>query len=70
MYVSSLDAGASYRYNAATRTFEYYRQEVRKGVLQRPVFPAGADVTSVGHHPILFAARGSHGLWTAPGKLR
>lgn len=69
MYVSTHDAGAFYRYNAATGTFEYDRQEVRKGVLQRPIFPARANVTSVGEHPILFAARGSHGLWTAPGKL-
>ncbi|PNF27945.1 hypothetical protein B7P43_G16446, partial [Cryptotermes secundus] len=68
MYVSTHDAGAFYWYNAAIGAFEYDRQEVRKGVLQRPVFPPRANVTSVGQHPILFAARGSHGLWTAPGR--
>jgi hypothetical protein len=68
MYVSTHDAGAYYTYNAATRNFEYESHEVRKGVLQRPAFPIRGNVTTLGGHPILFAARGSHGLWTASGK--
>ncbi|XP_058128613.1 uncharacterized protein LOC131292889 [Anopheles ziemanni] len=66
MYVSAHDAGAFYSYERLTGTFEYHRQETRKGILQQPSFPK--TVVTSGNHPVLFAAEGSHGLWTAPGK--
>ncbi|XP_062558331.1 uncharacterized protein LOC134223208 [Armigeres subalbatus] len=66
MYVSAHDAGAYYSYERLTGTFEYRSQETRKGILQRPTFPK--TVITSGNHPVLFAAEGSHGLWTAPGK--
>lgn len=68
MYVSAHDAGAYYSYNRLTGTFEFRSQETRKGILQRPNFPK--TVTTSFKHPVLFAALGSHGLWTAPGKHR
>ncbi|XP_075164312.1 uncharacterized protein LOC142236916 isoform X2 [Haematobia irritans] len=68
MYVSAHDAGAFYTYNRLTGSFEFKRQETRKGILQRPNFPK--TVTTFNDHPVLFAAKGSHGLWTAPGKHR
>ncbi|XP_030384948.1 uncharacterized protein LOC115632105 [Scaptodrosophila lebanonensis] len=68
MYVSAHDAGAYYSYNRLTGAFEFKRQETRKGILQRPNFPK--TVTTFKDHPVLFAAKGSHGLWTAPGKHR
>lgn len=67
MYVSAHDAGAFYRFDTRTGTFVYESQETRKGIFQKPNFPARV-FTSGGSHPVLFSARGSHGLWTAPGK--
>ncbi|XP_053674704.1 uncharacterized protein LOC128725008 [Anopheles nili] len=66
MYVSAHDAGAFYSYERLTGTFEYHSQETRKGILQQPTFPK--TVVTSNNHPVLFAAEGSHGLWTAPGK--
>ncbi|EZA47745.1 Putative vacuolar protein sorting-associated protein [Ooceraea biroi] len=69
MYVSAHDTGAFYRYDPRNGTFVYESQETRKGLFQKPTFPD--KVYTAGHsHPILFSARGSHGLWTAPGKHR
>ncbi|XP_043790351.1 uncharacterized protein LOC122713707 [Apis laboriosa] len=67
MYVSAHDAGAFYRYDLRSGTFVYESQETRKGIFQKPIFPEKV-FTADGSHPILFSARGSHGLWTAPGK--
>ncbi|XP_070169032.1 uncharacterized protein [Polyergus mexicanus] len=67
MYVSAHDAGAFYRYDPRNGTFIYESQETRKGLFQKPTFPEKV-YTADGSHPILFSARGSHGLWTAPGK--
>ncbi|XP_032691003.1 uncharacterized protein LOC116853843 [Odontomachus brunneus] len=67
MYVSAHDAGAFYRYDPQNGTFVYESQETRKGLFQKPTFPEKV-YTAGGSHPILFSARGSHGLWTAPGK--
>ncbi|XP_026668405.1 uncharacterized protein LOC108623858 isoform X2 [Ceratina calcarata] len=67
MYVSAHDAGAFYRYDPRSGTFIYESQETRKGIFQKPIFPERV-FTAGGSHPILFSARGSHGLWTAPGK--
>ncbi|XP_025410995.1 vacuolar protein sorting-associated protein 62-like [Sipha flava] len=68
MYVSVHDAGAFYRFDRNRRKFVFDRQEVRKGFLQKPKFPEVVHLTDEGNHPVLFAAKGSHGLWTAPGK--
>ncbi|XP_077266854.1 uncharacterized protein LOC143899924 [Temnothorax americanus] len=67
MYVSAHDAGAFYQYDPRNGTFVYESQETRKGLFQKPIFPEKV-YTAGGSHPILFSARGSHGLWTAPGK--
>lgn len=68
MYVSAHDAGAYYQYERLTGTFDFRRQETRKGILQHPNFPR--TVVTSKNHPVLFSALGSHGLWTAPGKHR
>lgn len=68
MYVSAHDAGAYYQYERLTGTFDFRRQETRKGILQHPNFPR--TVITSKNHPVLFSAQGSHGLWTAPGKHR
>ncbi|CAO1419674.1 unnamed protein product [Diamesa hyperborea] len=68
MYVSAHDAGAFYSYDRLTGTFEFTRQETRKGILQHPNFPK--TVITSENHPVLFAAEGSHGLWASPGKHR
>lgn len=69
MYVSAHDAGAFYKYDETAKIFVFNRQEIRKGFIQRPTFPPVVKLykNNEGHHPILFAAKGSHGLWTAPG---
>ncbi|XP_011692008.1 PREDICTED: uncharacterized protein LOC105452525 [Wasmannia auropunctata] len=67
MYVSAHDAGAFYQYDPRNGTFIYESQETRKGLFQKPTFPEKV-YTAGDSHPILFSARGSHGLWTAPGK--
>lgn len=48
------------------------RQEVRKGseLLQRAAFPPLARLHRDTGRPELFAAQGSHGLWTRPGAHR
>lgn len=69
MYVSTHDAGAFYKFNPRTLSFDYEKQDVRSRMLQRPNFPLHVNLTSTGGHPILFSARGSHGLWSAPGKF-
>lgn len=70
MYVSAHDAGAFYKYDENAKIFIFNRQEIRKGFIQRPTFPPVVKLyrNNDGHHPILFAAKGSHGLWTAPGE--
>ncbi|XP_063222194.1 uncharacterized protein LOC134530861 [Bacillus rossius redtenbacheri] len=68
MYVSAHDAGAYYVFDAASSGFVLERQEVRRGVLQRPAFPARVELAAPRGHPELFAARGSHGLWAQPGR--
>ncbi|KYN13032.1 PREDICTED: uncharacterized protein LOC108766935 [Trachymyrmex cornetzi] len=67
MYVSAHDVGAFYQYDPRNGTFVYESQETRKGLFQKPTFPEKV-YTAGDSHPILFSARGSHGLWTAPGK--
>lgn len=68
MYVSAHDAGAYYTFDRLTGTFEFKRQETRKGILQQPNFPK--TVITSDSHPVLFSAEGSHGLWATPGKHR
>lgn len=61
MYVSAHDAGAYYTYNHLTGSFEFLKQETRKGILQRPNFPK--TVTTFQNHPVLFAAKASAGKY-------
>lgn len=70
MYVSTHDVGAFYQYSEKYQRFEFKKREIRKGILQRPVFPSVMKLAAPGHRPVLFSARGSHGLWTAPGRHR
>jgi hypothetical protein len=70
MYVSTHEAGALYlaplRYPGQVWDFKGY--EVRKGIkIGTPRFPKNAFNLSSGR-PVLFAAKGSHGLWTLPGQ--
>lgn len=39
MYVSAHDAGAYYTYHSRTGTFDFRKQETRKGIFQKPNFP-------------------------------
>lgn len=45
--------------------YKYKKQVVRKGIVVRPKFPRLLQLSQ--GRPVLFAALGSHGLWTAPG---
>lgn len=70
MYVSTHEAGALYlaplQYPGKVWDFKGY--EVRKGIkIGTPRFPKNAFNLSSGR-PVLFAAKGSHGLWTLPGQ--
>ncbi|XP_075221768.1 uncharacterized protein LOC142324727 isoform X2 [Lycorma delicatula] len=65
MYISAHDAGALYKFESKSKQFLFQKQEVRVGVLQQPSFPKVVQLF-LGTHPILFAAKGSHGLWAAP----
>jgi len=72
LYVSAHDSGAFYKYDPGVGEFKYRKQERRRGgaLVERPTFPSKVRVLedADGHHPILFSAKGSHGLWAAPGK--
>lgn len=69
LYVSTHDSGAYYKYEPTSETFIFTHQNTRKGgVLQKPVFPKKAFLKQ--GRPVLFAANGSHGFWTAPGQHR
>lgn len=80
MYVSTHEAGAFYRWSGAAPGaagvspghLVLERQEVRKGseLLQRASFPPLARLHRATGRPELFAAQGSHGLWTRPGSHR
>ncbi|KAF5301017.1 hypothetical protein FQR65_LT09000 [Abscondita terminalis] len=65
LYISVHDAGAYYKYDPSSRLFKYENQVTKKGILQRPKFPIVTRTRN--NHPVLFAAKGSHGLWSAPG---
>lgn len=66
LYLSVHDAGVYYKYDPMRRIFQYESKVIRKGVVQPPKYPQ--IVRMQGGHPVLFAARGSHGLWSAPGE--
>ncbi|XP_047483296.1 uncharacterized protein LOC125035144 isoform X2 [Penaeus chinensis] len=65
MYVSSHNFGAYYQYDSYHQHFEYSGQDTRKGIPMSPEYPKRVRVES--SHPVLYSARGSHGLWAAPG---
>lgn len=54
MYVSAHDAGAYYTYNPIAGTFDFKKQETRKGIFQKPSFPK--TVRTSKNHPVLFSA--------------
>ncbi|KAF4518892.1 hypothetical protein B566_EDAN015284 [Ephemera danica] len=73
MYVSTHEAGALYSLppdsqHRGGRTWTYSGHELRRGGrLQNPRFPRRGFALQSGR-PVLFAAKGSHGLWTLPGR--
>lgn len=68
MYVSTHDAGVYYKFDPILNIFVYEKQETRKGILQKPKFPT--KVYMLHGRPLLYSAKGSHGLWSKPGKHR
>ncbi|KAL1516430.1 hypothetical protein ABEB36_000348 [Hypothenemus hampei] len=66
LFLSVHDAGAFYIYNRNTNVFKFESKMSRKGVAQVPAFPE--FVRLQGGHPVIFAAEGSHGLWSTPGE--
>ncbi|GJQ74391.1 hypothetical protein Trydic_g21265 [Trypoxylus dichotomus] len=67
LFLAVHDIGAYYRYDSVAKVFKYNRELVRKGIIQRADFPP--VVRTFKGRPVLFAAKGSHGLWSAPGKF-
>ncbi|KAH1022520.1 putative vacuolar protein sorting-associated protein TDA6 [Dendroctonus ponderosae] len=65
LFLSVHDAGAYYAYQRNTNTFRFQAKMERKGVAQVPSYPE--FIRLQGGHPVLFAAEGSHGLWSTPG---
>jgi len=71
MYVSTHEAGALYLapVHPKGQMWDFKGYEVRKGIkIGTPRFPKVAFNLGTGR-PALFAARGSHGLWTQPGEF-
>ncbi|XP_069938478.1 uncharacterized protein [Cherax quadricarinatus] len=65
MYISTHTFGAYYTYDPHHRIFLYASQDVREGIQMSPEYPQ--TIYLAGFHPILYAAKGSHGLWGASG---
>lgn len=65
MYVSSHTFGAYYSYDANNHRFVYEDEDTREGIPMSPVYPKIIQLS--GHHPVLYSARGSHGLWGVEG---
>ncbi|KRT82630.1 hypothetical protein AMK59_4011, partial [Oryctes borbonicus] len=67
LFLAIHDIGAYYTYDSISKIFKYSRELVRKGIIQRAEFPP--VVRTFKGRPVLFAAKGSHGLWSAPGQF-
>ena len=65
MYVSTHTYGAYYEYNRKKNIFFYIGKDTREGLPLSPKYPHVIKMD--GSHPILYAAKGSHGLWGSPG---
>ncbi|XP_045139261.1 uncharacterized protein LOC123520762 isoform X2 [Portunus trituberculatus] len=65
MYVSAHTFGAYYTYDAKNHRFIYEDEDTREGISMSPVYPK--IIHFAGSHPILYSAKGSHGLWGAEG---
>ncbi|XP_066138662.1 uncharacterized protein [Euwallacea fornicatus] len=65
LFLSVHDAGAYYSYERNINVFKFESKLKRKGVAQVPSFPE--FIRLQGGHPVVFAAEGSHGLWSTPG---
>ncbi|XP_060524439.1 uncharacterized protein LOC132700880 [Cylas formicarius] len=66
MFLSVHDTGSFYTYDRKNNIFKYESNVPRKGVAQVSKFPPFVRIQ--GGHPVLFSAKGSHGLWSAPGE--
>lgn len=64
IYVHVHDSGAYYTFDPLLRLFKFKRQDT-ENIAVRPNFPP--IVRTIAGRPILFAANGSHGLWSTPG---
>lgn len=67
LFLSVHDTGVYYTYDSYRRYFKYEYKVVRKGVNRVPKFPE--ILRSQGEHPVVFAAKGSHGLWASDGEF-
>ncbi|XP_022913223.2 uncharacterized protein [Onthophagus taurus] len=68
LFASTHDIGAYYSYDLRGRVFRYKDQRRRKTLLKHINFPA--EVRLDRNRPVLYAARGSHGLWGDRGRQR
>ena len=66
MYVSAHTFGAYYTYDPENHKFVYEDKDTRGGIPVSPVYPKTIELSE--SHPILYSAKGSHGLWGAEGK--
>ncbi|XP_039282624.1 LOW QUALITY PROTEIN: putative vacuolar protein sorting-associated protein TDA6 [Nilaparvata lugens] len=63
MYVSVHSFGSYYKFDETRNQFILHGRMAR----YRPQFPKTVNLIQ-GSHPVLFAAKGSHGLWATPGR--
>ncbi|XP_076268014.1 uncharacterized protein LOC143201042 isoform X2 [Rhynchophorus ferrugineus] len=66
LFLAVHDAGVYYTYERDNNVFKFESKMPRKSVAQVPTYPA--YIRLQGGHPVLFAAKGSHGVWSAPGE--
>ncbi|XP_043194620.1 putative vacuolar protein sorting-associated protein TDA6 [Amphibalanus amphitrite] len=65
LYISAHEFGAYYNYNRATNLYQFASQVNRGGFPVSPQYPPTLQVFRT--HPVLYVARGSHGLWPSAG---
>lgn len=68
MFLSVHNTGAYYKYDAFSKVFRFTRKLMTKGLIDRANFPP--MIRTLEGRPILFVAKGSHGLWSAPGEFQ
>lgn len=67
LFLSVHDTGVYYSYDNLRKYFKFEYKVARKGVHQVPKFPE--ILRTQGEHPVVFSAKGSHGLWAAAGEF-